>query len=262
MAAGVKIIWTSEMVDYIKESFGKLTCREMAAHLGLSMDAVRAKYREFGLKAVELEYWTEQQIIYLKENFRKCGDVELAIYFDKKWPKNKPWTRKHIEKKRKYLNLNRSQLEISQIRWGNYHKGLMHSPSRFVDDTFANEGEVRMWKQPSGRLIPRIKINGIFEDWNNYMWRLHYGTVPKGFNVVFKGDPSVLQIENLELKTNLQLAKDMFGQAQKLTDKYVLGMITRGQPELREFFKEKFPELIQLKKEQLKLQREINNENI
>lgn len=98
MAAGVKIDWSEEMILFIHESFGKLTARQMAEHLKISIAAVREKYRELGYSAMIMEYWTEEQVLFLKENFRTIGDVELAMIYQKKWPKKKLWTKKHIEK--------------------------------------------------------------------------------------------------------------------------------------------------------------------
>lgn len=87
--------------------------------------------------------------------------------------------KKAHRKKRNYLGLHRTKDEISCIRWGNYHKGLMHAPSRFIDTEIAEEGEVRFWKQQSGRIIPRIKIDGVFMDWGKWRWEKEYGPIKK-----------------------------------------------------------------------------------
>ena len=92
-----------------------MTNKELANALGLNLTKTRGFLYEMDLKRMELEYWTEEQIKYLLDNYKEIGDVELAEIFNSKWKKNKGWTKKHIEKKRRYLKLKRTQDERHQI---------------------------------------------------------------------------------------------------------------------------------------------------
>jgi len=100
-----------------------MTNRQLAASLNLRLTVTRNKCRELGLKRIEMEYWTDEQILFLKEHYKKMGDVEIAEIFEKRWPKNKPWRKQHINKKRKYLKLLRTAEEIKAIASKNSSPG-------------------------------------------------------------------------------------------------------------------------------------------
>lgn len=123
MASGIKIIWTDEMILFLKENYSKLTNRELANALGLALTITRLKLYELGLKKMEMEYWTDDQVNFLKQNYKTIGDVQIAEIFQSKFPKHKCWTNKHIRKKRVYLSLKRSPKEIENIRSKNAKPG-------------------------------------------------------------------------------------------------------------------------------------------
>ena len=110
-----KIVFTNEMLDYIKHNFNTYTNHQLAIKLGITLTVLRNMTRELGLKHIELQYWTLEQINYLKENYKTKGDTEIANYFQNKFIKNKKWSKKHIAKKRRYLKLKRTQEEIKNI---------------------------------------------------------------------------------------------------------------------------------------------------
>lgn len=101
----------------------QLTNPQLAKALGLRLTVTRNKMRELGLKRIEMEYWNEEMIIFLKENYKTIGDVEIAEIFQEKFPKNKPWRKQHIRKKRAYLNLHRTKKEIDDIISKNASEG-------------------------------------------------------------------------------------------------------------------------------------------
>lgn len=115
MSNGVKTKWTQVMDSFLQENFLSKTNPELAAALDLTLTVTRNRLRELGLKRIEMEYWTDEQIQYLKANFRTTGDVEIAEYFETQFPKNKPWGKQHIRKKRVYLQLYRTQQESALI---------------------------------------------------------------------------------------------------------------------------------------------------
>lgn len=153
---------------------------ELAAGLGLKITSVRMKLYSMGYKRMELEYWTARQINFLKANYKEIGDKELAELFNSKWPKAKGWTHKHIEKKRKYLGLKRTKTQIKNIHQRNVDAGrfLLCAVKRWDKCGRAKEGEVRFWRENSGRFIPRIKIDGRFIFWSRYTWEKHKGPIP------------------------------------------------------------------------------------
>jgi hypothetical protein len=110
-----KIQWTNDQLKFLKKNFYKLTNRKLADALGLKLTSVRTKCYELGLKRMELEYWTKEQVRFLRQNYKKIGDLELAEIFNQKWHKDKGWSKKHIEKKRRYLGLKRTEEEKNLI---------------------------------------------------------------------------------------------------------------------------------------------------
>lgn len=96
--------------------------------MDVRLTVLRNKTRELGLKKMELEYWTDEQKQFLKDNYQTKGDVEIAEIFQERFPKRKKWTKSHINKKRKYLQLQRTEKEIEDI----IHKNCTPGGSQFT----------------------------------------------------------------------------------------------------------------------------------
>lgn len=259
----IKYIWSKEEIAFLKRSFKnkKMTNAALADELRLTLTMVRMKCYSLGLRRMELEYWTVGQVKFLKANYKKIGDKELAEIFNKKWKKGKGWSFKHIEKKRRYLALKRSEKQIKAIHQRNVDNGrfLMCPVKRWLVTGVAKEGEIRMWRSNSGRIVPMIKINGKFVHWGRWAWEKQYGKVAKGKNVVFKdGNPYNISIENLEDITDAELSRrNSKKSSQGLSDNYVAYTLSYKDPEMRKLIKQR-PDLIELKRQQLKLKRSIN----
>src|SRR5690606_35236460 len=162
--------------------------------------------------------------------------------------KDKGWPKKHIEKKRRYLKLKRTEKEQKAIHQRNVDNGmfLQCAIKRWETTGQAAEGEIRMWRESNkSRMIPRIKTNGRFINWKRWKWEDEVDSIPKGMFVRFKGDPSILDIENLELVPAEQHMNEVGLNSIQLTDGYVAGILSHKQPELRKE-RVKRPELIEL----------------
>ena len=108
-----KIDWTDKRLKFLKENYNTMTNQQIADSLGLKITAVRHKCYELGLYKMTLEYWTDEQVDFLLKNYKEKGDTELSEIFNEKWHKDKGWTKKHIEKQRRYLKLKRTPEEIA-----------------------------------------------------------------------------------------------------------------------------------------------------
>lgn len=256
------INWTQEMLQFIQDNFGSMDARPMAQALGVKTQTLRTKYYSMGLKRIEMEYWTDEQVTYLKDTYQLIGDKEMSRIYQERWPKTKQWTIKHIEKKRNYLGLHRSKQELQTIQQRNVDNGcfLLCPVKRWEKTGVAQEGEIRYCRTHSGRMVPRIKMNGKWVFWARYIWEKLHGPIPKQHNVIFKDrDPYNLNIENLMMVSDADLsARNCQQSSTGLSDNYVAGIMTRQNPELRAALKH-HPELIELKRTQLKLEREINH---
>lgn len=261
---GKKHIWTRAEIFFIRKNFNSMTNPQLAKALDLTLTLVRNKCRELGLKHMEMEYWTTEQVRFLKANYKKYGDTELTEMFRKKWKKEKGWSKKHIEKKRRYLNLKRTEAQKKVIKRGIVAKGTYARSVRKMWQTrgVAKEGEIRYWKQRgTERRVPFVKVKGSFVHWARHTWIQIHGPVPKGMNVIFTdGDPCNRQLSNLSLVSNAELSKRNSEISSKgLSDNYVAGIMTHNDPELRQTLKQ-HPELIQLKRKHLLLNRKINEQ--
>ena len=202
-------VWTDEMISYLKKNFFKKSNRELAHGLGLRLRVTRTKCYQLGLKKMEMEYWTDEQVIFLKENYKNIGDKELAIIFNKKYKKNKGWTHKHIDKKRKYLNLKRTADEIKKIRSRNIKRDCFKSRSTWKTRGVTADGTIKIWAGKSYKNAYKvIKFNGKFVHYAQWLYIKNFGAFPAKHIVGFKdGDNMNVVPENLEAITRSEHAR-------------------------------------------------------
>ncbi|AZI53876.1 HNH endonuclease [Epilithonimonas vandammei] len=202
-----KIEWTVSEINLLKKNWNKLTNKELFQLLNkpISEHSMRTKLYEMGLYKLELEFWTEEQVKFLKENYKKIGDTEIAEIFNKKYLKKKGWTKKHIEKKRRYLKLKRTPEELSAIREDWRRKGLYKESNRKMWITRGtNEiGTVVIWKGDKF-----IKTEKGYIHLRVFNYRMYKGEIPKGM-MVNHIDRNKLNCnpENLQLLTRAENAR-------------------------------------------------------
>lgn len=203
-----KIELTDLAINFIKDNFDKMTNKELADHLGLNLTRLRNEVYKMSLQRIEMEYWTDEQVQYLKDNYKKNGDVELAEYYEKTWPKNKPWSGKHIEKKRRYLNLKRSMSDIKNIKIRNIEKGRFKICPVKAWDTIGRMpvGTIRYWKTLASERVPFIKTETGFVHYARWRYTQIHGPLSPGMNVVFKdGDYKNIRDSNFIALTDAEL---------------------------------------------------------
>lgn len=251
-----KIIWSTDQLEFMKANFNKLTNKALADKLGLKLTIVRMKLYELGLYKMRLEYWTMEQVAYLKANYQEKGDSEIAQIFNSKWHKDKGWTKKHIEKKRRYLKLKRSEAEKVAIHQRNVDKGdfKMCPVNAWITRGQNPEGTIVFWGKD--RKIPHVKINRTYIHWSRWKWEKENGPIPKDMFVVFVGSPQIISIENLKLVSIEDHRQDVGRNSINLCDNYIAGILSHKDPELRPYIKAN-PELIKAKRTQLLIDRKI-----
>ncbi len=255
-----KIVWTADALDFMIANFSDYTNSELAQVLGEKLTSVRTRLYELGLKKQELEYWTDEMVTYLLENFRFKGDTEMAEDFGNMWAKEKGWSKKHIEKKRRYLNLKRTAEDKEFIFSRNLMLGRWSECAIKRWETTGQEpvGTIKYWKRPYGGDFPVIKTDDGFVHWGRYTWAQEYGTIDKGMNVVFVDrNNRNLSLDNLELVSDGELSRRNAEKASTgLSDAYVAGKMTHNNPELRRILIMQ-PGIIELERNRLKLNRTI-----
>lgn len=141
--------------------------------------------------------WTEKMDLYLLLNFQWVGDKRLAEMFQEKFPKHYPWTKKHIEKRRGYLGLKRTDEQVSHIRRINNGDGRHYK----AWDTRGRmqEGEVRTWE---GRKY--IKVKGKVHLYYRYITNARKGQIVR----THEGGIRIIdQRENQLLNAKLRAAR-------------------------------------------------------
>lgn len=232
--------------------------RELAIGLGCGLTVVRTKCYELGLKRMELEYWTEEQTDFLLANYKTKGDVELAEIFNDRWNKNKGWTKKHIEKKRKYLKLKRTEEEIHQIQLRNIQAGR-YSVNHWMRwyGRAAKIGTIKTWYHEKTHPFKVIKTENGYVHLNRKLWEENFGPIPEDHQITYKdGNPLNCSPENLEC-IPIGNHPNFRNASRDLTDQYIAGQMSRNDIELREYLLQ-HPDLLDLKRQQLLLQRTIN----
>ena len=198
---GRKIIWTEDMLSYLRDNYATNTNWELADHLGIGIVATRMQLYSMGFKRMEMEYWTAEQVRFLRKNYVRIGDVELAEIFEKKWPKNKPWTLKHIEKKRVYLKLYRTPEQIEAVFIRNKRLGrFKFCPiNRWILQGVMPEGTIRIWNNAEGGQFKVIKTGGKYVHYARWLFSQHFGKFKRNHVVAFKDRNNMnVVIENLE----------------------------------------------------------------
>lgn len=205
-----KIILKETEIQFIRDNHGKMTNQELADALGLKLTKLRGFCYEMGLYHQKLEYWTLEQVNFLKDNYREKGDTELAEIFEVKWYKEKGWTKKHIEKKRRYLKLKRTSKEMKAIKARNTAMGRFAEcvKKRWETTGQLPIGEKRIWFTVDNHPFVVIKTKHGFVHYNRWLWEKHKGDIPTDMNVCIKEGSDIINygIEDLHLLTNGQLA--------------------------------------------------------
>lgn len=135
-------VWTETMIQFLKDHYRSLTNKQLASALNLRLTVTRNKMRELGLKRMELEYWSKEMVQYLVDNYKTKGDVEIMNYFIMHHPKAKGWKRGAIRKKRKQMNLMRSEKDLVKIIENNCKVG---GPSYTIDKNSSSKNMHPMW---------------------------------------------------------------------------------------------------------------------
>lgn len=205
-----KIILSESDIQFIKDNFYKMTNQELADALGLKLTKLREFAYNMGLKRMNLQYWTPEQIQFLKDNYQTKGDTELAEIFEVKWYKDKGWSKKHIEKKRRYLKLKRTKSQKQKIHTRNILMGRYSESAKKRWETIgeAEIGEKRVWFTSTNQPLVVIKTKKGFVHYNRWLWEKEKGKIPKGSNICLKegADRIDFTINDLELLTDAELS--------------------------------------------------------
>jgi hypothetical protein len=236
------------------------TARALAEVAKAKVWQVRYFLYSKGYRKMEAEYWTDEMVVFLKGSFREIGDKELAAIYQDRWPKNKPWTLKHIEKKRNYLGLHRTKEELKDIKTRNAKQGCWMTGKTWQTRGQAPLYHIAEWETTAGYFRKFIKLASGYVPLAPYVWEQVYGPTPKGHVIRHKdNDQMNCELDNLEcIPYEENARRNSLKSSKGLSDNYVVAIQTMNEPHLREELKKR-PELIELMRARLLLNREINN---
>jgi methylphosphotriester-DNA--protein-cysteine methyltransferase len=219
---------TAEQDQYLKENYLTVPVKTMARNFGRNPIVVFTRIKQLGL-VIPQEIKQQR----LKQHLYKPGNI--PTYKGKKLSD--------------YLSPERIEY-LSQFK---YQKG--HVPVNTLYD-----GAEVIKTDSNGKAYRFVRISA--KNWKlshviNY--EKAYGKIPKGFCLRCKTeDTTNADPENWDLISKKENMLKNSGSTE-LSDAYVLGNLARNNPELKDVIKEEYPELVQLKKTQLILNRKIKN---
>lgn len=249
-----KIHFTPEMDSFLVNNYEKMTNPQLAQALGLNLTRTRTRLYELGFKRMELEYWTAEQVQYLKENYQRLGDTEIAEIFNQKYAKQKGWSKKHIEKKRRYLKLKRSESDKKTVFERNVNNGRFAVCVKKRWETTGQNalGTVVVWRI-NGYDIPFVKTDKGYIKVAHANWIKANGAINKGSNIIHKD----LNTLNCELDNLICVSHTEKQQIMLNSDKRMAWNMASKDKNLQQELL-KHPELLELKRNQLTLNKLIN----
>lgn len=233
-----------EELRWLQRNWRKMTDRQLVREFNQAFNTDWMTFgwlRQFKAKKgwilQDQQDWTEEETQYLLDNYRTTGNLAIAEHLG--WGRGRK-AEKRVWKKMQTLGIKRTRKETKQIAQNHY---------TYPDGT--------VWfEQAHGTWL--IKVDGETKFYRQWVWENVNGPIPEGYLVHHKDwDASNCTIFNLELLTRSELAaKIAQKQTVELSDAWVAGLLTKGDPELRAKIK-KHPELLEIERARVRLERKI-----
>jgi HNH endonuclease len=259
-----------ELADALSKTYGQVKTKVSNMKLNRGKEWKRKCQAKWNAKSKNCFNWTPERLEYLKENINLIPSKQIAKMFG--------CSETVIRLKCKNANIHPtpdalktfiedSRFSIGHIPANKGKKGI--SPPGSVATQFKkgsvpkntlHDGAITVRKNhKKGIQIKYIRISpGNWLELKNYLWVQHHGPIPKQHVVRFKNGKTMdVRIENLECISKAENAR----RNRNLdADTCIASFISRDPEVKKELLKR--PEILDLKREQLKLRRSINEHSV
>lgn len=274
----MKRTWTIEQINLLKDKYPDSKPDELAILFpDKTLCAIKAKAKKIGVRRNEesWKFWTKEKKQVLTGMYSDITNADLARYFNTtessvnaiafklKLFKSKDFHRKHAEKgqfkkgtippnKGKRQTEYMSREAIERTKSTRFKKGSIPPNAVPVGyERVDRDGYIYIKVEGKRKLVLK----------HRYIWEQHFGSIPKGNNIQFKdGDKHNCDIENLYMISRSEQMKNENSGSKNLPDGMVVLYIAgrHGKDKgLIEAIKNNHPELIELKRNQILLNRKI-----
>lgn len=262
----VKHTWTNAEIAFIMNNYQRMTVKEIGRELGVTAARVYNFLDYRGLKAFRRVYqWTDENKQFVRDHYRDMTSREIAAKLGCTIAvvKNFRWnngllldaeTQKQQRQKTQFpkglIPWNKGLKVFAHPNSSQFSKG--HTPANTV-----SEGTVTI-RNNKGQRYLWIKTADGWMMLNRFLWEQANGPIPKGMLIAFiDGDAMNCVLENLKLISMGDNARRNIRRTRNRdSDKFYAKKIWGGK--WRAGLK-KHPELVELKRKEIELQRLLKN---
>lgn len=226
---------TPEMDETIRREYLNIPVKTLGAMIGKSYKFLETRLRQLGL-VIPPEIIAQRKA----DSRIKPGHIPLN--------KGKSWDEQGIPEEVR-----------ERMRKNNFKKGQLPHNTFDRDGIISQRNDSR-----TGRPYMYIRVSlGKWREIHVVEWEKVHGKVPRGMVIAFKdGDSTNCALENLELmsmKDNMLRNSGSLRLTDGLVAQYIVGSHRNQNKELEDYIRKEAPHLIELKRKQLLLNRQLKN---
>jgi hypothetical protein len=236
-----------EHKNFIKKNLHRSN-KEIAIELKIKEHSVRNFIHLHKLRQANWDHYSEEETQYIKDNYISLSYTEIGKVLGR--------SKDSIKARCEHLNLKRTEKQSKAIQKRSCSKSYFKKGN--LPGNTLYDGAITERTDSGGITYKYIRISKA--EWiqlHIYNWEKKYGPVPSNMILRCKdGNQLNCEPSNWELidrATNLELNSG----SKTLEDNYIIAKLSHRNPELKKIVSQ-FPELIELKRQQLKLRRAIN----
>jgi len=243
---GFKI--TDQQKDFVLNNFKSLGINETCNQSQLKRHQVYQLLVRNGIKLAQWTQFTAEEEKIIRDNFTELSNAEIGVLLNR--------TSDSIHAKLQLLKLKRTAKQVVKIRRRTCSNSYF--PKGHVPHNTKSDGEISLRVYENARSQKYIRVS--LANWmplQLFNWEQVNGPVPEGMVLRCLSDNKLdCKPNNWELINRTEHLEKNAGR-DTLDDKYITNLLAHKNRELRPAIAE-MPELIELKRNQIKIRRTIN----